>query len=1112
LFLRAGGLGGTMAPCIRILTFAGSVVFCFALIGSTAFAQTNTPGIDSISPSQGPVAGGTLVTITGSGFTADTTAKFNRNSGIGIHVLSGSQLQVTTPPLGDGAFATALAEVRVSNSNGESFAEFLYVSPTYDQIGPGDITTIAGVGNFVGDGRLATLALLEAQTTAVDTAGNIYTGEETGGRIRKIDHQSGRITTIGGTGVVGFSGDGGPATEAQFNWPNSLAVDRAGNIYIADSAANNRVRKIDAGTNIVHTIAGTGQKGYSGDGGPATQAQLYTPTGGVAVDAQGNVFVLDPGNHRIRKIDTSGIITTFAGNGTAGFSGDGGPATQAAFSYPGYLALNSQGVVYVQDYSTQRIRRIGLDGIVSTVVGGGLLDPTDGVAATQTCAAPATLAVDLQDRLLFTYGSQIWRVEASGLLSLVGGNGTSGLSSDGVMAKDAPMIPLELSVAPNGDIIVSEKEAHRIRRIDAITGLLMTVAGIGPAGIGAGGSPALAAVFGDAGPIGFDAAGNILEVESRGNQRIRRIDPSGHIFIVAGVGVGPIPGFFHEGIEALQAGMEPSGVAVDPLGDVLYSDFCSVRRVGIDGLVHTIVGPTTSIQACGFSGDGGPATGALLAEEQAGIKLDREGNIFIADHFNHRIRRVDAATGVITTFAGSGAAGRGQGGGFAGDGGPATDAMLDDPYDVAFDAKRNVCIADPGNGRVRCVDPQGVIRTVAGNGTTYSPSQAQGNPGDGGPGIAAALNPLRIAFDPAGNMYISTGSSVDNRIRKLDPNGIISTVAGISGSRGFSGDGGRALDANIDVASGLAVDSSGNILLFDGGNRRIRVVKQVAVASAVNLDQHGLTGSWYNPATSGQGFEIEVYPDLNGPGQGLLFAGWFTYDGTVAGGRRWYVLFGNVSSRGATGTLEIDEVDGGNLNGPPALNSRNVGSATIQFNDCQHGSLAYQFTDGSGRQGQVLMDRLTPNVTCSPTGDSGGAPLGYLLSGSWFNPTTNGQGLVFDINPSISTLFAAWYTFKTNGQQIGGGASQDWYTLYSSALATISANTPIDNVGIYENSGGVFNSPPVTNGVLVGTASITFQNCNSMILNYQFTGGENNGLSGSLNLQRTGPAPSGCNL
>src|SRR5690348_9894155 len=123
-----------MAPCIRILTFAGSVVFCFALIGSTAFAQTNTPGIDSISPSQGPVAGGTLVTITGSGFTADTTAKFNRNSGIGIHVLSGSQLQVTTPPLGDGAFATALAEVRVSSSNGESFAEFLYVSPTYDQI------------------------------------------------------------------------------------------------------------------------------------------------------------------------------------------------------------------------------------------------------------------------------------------------------------------------------------------------------------------------------------------------------------------------------------------------------------------------------------------------------------------------------------------------------------------------------------------------------------------------------------------------------------------------------------------------------------------------------------------------------------------------------------------------------------------------------------------------------------------------------------------------------------------------------------------------------------------------------------------------------------------
>lgn len=789
-------------------------------------AASDAPHIDSISPIQGPMAGGTVVTINGNGFAQDTAVRFNRTAGINVQIVSPSQLQVTTPRLGEGLFATALAAVRLSNASGATFTEFLYLPPTLDEIRPGDVTTIAGVGNFVGEGRLAPQAIVEAQGTAVDAAGNLYLGEENGGQVRKVD-QSGRITTIAGTGAVGFSGDGGPGIDAQFNFPMGLAIDRLGNIYIADAVQNNRVRKIDAATGIVHTIAGNGHAGYSGDGGPAVQAQLNTPTGSVAVDALGNVYVLDAGNQRVRKIDTSGIITTFAGNGTLDFSGDGGPATNASFGlYPaapgGSLALDSRGNLYVSDAANHRIRRIGLDGLVGTVVGGGSLAPFDGVVATQINIFVGGIAVDPQDRLLFTENSRIWRVEPNGLLTRLAGTGTVGLSPDGNLARNSPMVPVEISVAPNGDIFVSERPAKRIRRVDAVTGVLATAAGIGTAAIGDGGSAALAAVFEDIGNFGLDEAGNILEVEPRGTNRIRRIDPTGHIVTVAGIGVQPIQGFYREGIQALDAGMAPVSVETDASGNVFFTDFCSVRHFGSDGLVRTVAGPLTSNQSCGFSGDGGPATSAQLADEQDVLKLDAQGNVFIADLFNHRVRRVDAATGIITTFAGSGPGGSGdhQGGGLAGDGGPATQALLSGPSDVAFDSSKNICIADVGNQTVRCVDAQGIIRTVAGRGSAY--------PGDGGPGTAAALNPYRIAFDATGNMYIS--DYADGRVRKLDVNGIISTVAG-HGSRGFSGDGGPALDAEFDYGSGLTIDAQGNILLFDGENRRIRVIKQGAIVA-----------------------------------------------------------------------------------------------------------------------------------------------------------------------------------------------------------------------------------------------------------------------------------------
>jgi len=322
------------------------------------------------------------------------------------------------------------------------------------------------------------------------------------------------------------------------------------------------------------------------------------------------------------------------------------------------------------------------------------------------------------------------------------------------------------------------------------------------------------------------------------------------------------------------------------------------------------------------------------------------------------------------------------------------------------------------------------------------------------------------------------------------------------GPTGLSGGlAGYLVGPGYDEATGLGSIDVANLLAQWNPN----------IALGVNLDQHGVTGSWYDPATGGQGFEIEVYPDLNGPGQGLLFSGWFTYDATVAGGRRWYALSGNVSKTNPTATLQIFALEGGNLDAAPIVTSGSpIGQATIRFSDCVTGSLTYSFTDGSGRSGSIPLSRLTPNVTCSASGDNGAPPSDYLLSGNWFDPNTSGQGFIFDISPGIGNLFAAWYTFAANGQQLGGPASQDWYTLQSNRF--VDGGTSLQNIPIFETSGGVFDNPAPTTSVQVGNASVTFQDCDAMTLTYAFTAGINQGKDGVISLVRVGPTPAGCAL
>ena len=268
------------------------------------------------------------------------------------------------------------------DASGNIFIAATWLDEVFKADPAGNFTLVAGTGvqGFSGDGGPAANASLSVPSgVAVDTHGNLFIADSGNGRIRRVDAVTGVITTVAGSAseLPGFSGDGGPATSAVMNGPGSVALDAQGNLFIVD-AGNQRVRRVDAATGIITTVAGSGVPnaagqvagGFSGDGGPATSAQLAEPWG-VALDAHGNLFIADTGNHRIRRVDAaSGIITTVAGNGTQTFSGDGGPATSAGLVEPFSVVVDAQGNLFIGDFD--RVRRVdAATQTITTVAGDG---------------------------------------------------------------------------------------------------------------------------------------------------------------------------------------------------------------------------------------------------------------------------------------------------------------------------------------------------------------------------------------------------------------------------------------------------------------------------------------------------------------------------------------------------------------------------------------------------------------------------------------------------------------------------------------------------------------------------------------------------------------------
>jgi DNA-binding beta-propeller fold protein YncE len=647
------------------------------------------------------------------------------------------------------------------------------------------------------------------------------------------------IETIAGGGPVG---DGKPAIEARLSLPGGLLVTRAGDLLIVDFG-NHRIRHVDARTGIISTIAGTGEAGFSGDGGPAALAALSRPENAM-LDAQGNLFIVDEYNHRIRRVDArTNVISTIAGTGRKGFSGDGGRAIDAQFDQPEGIASDDAGNLYVGDTQNNRIRKIdAATGIITTVAGSGEFgvspDGTDRLQA--RFLRVARLAVDRRGNIYVadSPAHKIILIDAeTGQLRAFAGTGMEGFSGDGGSATAARLsYPDGVAVDSSGDVYWCDIGTHRVRRVNAVTGMITTVAGNGEKGISRDGLPALHSRLWSPGRLAFDHDGSLF-IADIGNARVRRIDrTSGRMWTIAGSGdIG-------DGGPARDALLAVPGDVVFYDEKLYVADYGNrrVRRVDLKTRrITTFAGGGTQ------HGSGIPATDAELLLPE-GLAVDSRGNVYIADNLANRVWQVEANTNILRVFAGSGEPG------YSGDGGRPERARLKLPGAVAVAPDGSIFIADYGNRCIRVVDTRSrSIRTLESGGgqaplAMPAVSVAAASDSlywllDGDPALyrldlrsrRPVHIPIRITYaalesrfmDLAlGRQELLVADTLAHRVLRVDRNtGAVSLVAG-SGVQAFSGDGGAAEEAALFQPGGVAVGSNGDIFIADTKNHRIRRV------------------------------------------------------------------------------------------------------------------------------------------------------------------------------------------------------------------------------------------------------------------------------------------------
>ncbi len=676
---------------------------------------------------------------------------------------------------------------------------------------------------------------------AVDKKGNIYIARRDNNVISRIDTH-GNMTRFAGTGESGFAGDGGKATEAQLKLPAGLAFDKKGNLYIADRN-NHRIRRVDTRGTIT-TIAGNGVFGFSGDGGNATEAQLNRPSG-IVVDDNGNIYFSDRSNDRIRMINSKGIITTFAGNGIDGFKGDSGPATQARLSKPFGIALDKKGNLYIADRGSNRVRKVDPQGIITTVAGdGGFFFMGDnGPAYRASVAGPTGVVVDDNGILYIAdrNNNRIRSVDTQGMIRTIAGTGQQDYNGDAEVARDTNLhLPFGVALDNDGNLLVIDRSHYRIRLIEPSRGTIKTVAGNGVKKFAGDGGPATGAKLSFPHGLIVDKDDNLL-ISDKGHYRIRRVTKDGIIQTIAGNGTR---GNIGDGLPALEASIYgATSLKLNNKGEMFIvspSGFTSViRKIDENGIMRKVLGTVSENYLASIAKSkykGKVQTGELAVITTFSDIAFDPKGNMFISDRLNHQIRKVSASGEITTIAGTGESA------YYGDGGPASEAAFRDPSFMTTDKKGNLYIADAANNMVRKIDTQGIISTVAGNGNHE-------NTGDGGPALKAGIRNIDyLAMSPAGELYIAGMNS--HIVRKVTQEGNIVTVAG-TGSQGFAGDGGPATKALLKSPTALAFDSKGNLYISDMGNNRIRKV-----------DTNGIMTTFAGTGTFGwaqDGETVEIY-------------------------------------------------------------------------------------------------------------------------------------------------------------------------------------------------------------------------------------------------------------
>lgn len=701
-----------------------------------------------------------------------------------------------------------------------------------------------GPGNADGLARYARFNY--PQDIVADGLGNFYVADSANHIIRKLAIVGAEfvVTTVAGTAGVSGTNDG-VASEALFNSPSSLAVDSSGAIYVADSE-NHTIRKLSlAGTNLVVTTIAGAPGVYGTNDGPGNEARFNLPSG-LAIDSSGNIYVADAYNSAIRKITplgTNWVVTTLAGL-SGEFGTNDGVGNTARFRAPTDLTLDDAGNIYVADTYNHAIRKVTQTGVVTTLAGlPGDNGTNDGTGLTARFACPGGIAFNSSGYLLVADGwnHTIRRVSMAGEVTTIAGLAGRFGYADGSSNMARFFFPAGLCIGGTGFALLADAWNHAIRKLSVTeTGCdVTTITGV-PEASGTNDGVGSFARFNLPHGLALTAGGSLL-VADQWNHTIRLVTPTGNVVTIAGL---PLTLGTNDGLGSAARFYRPIGVAVAADDTVYITDWFNhtVRKAVISGQYLAV---TTFAGQPGIPGtnDGTAATARFL--HPRGVATDGLGNVFIADEWNHAIRKI-TADGTVTTLAGTiGVPGTNDG--------PVALAQFNRPCAVVVDAAHNIFVADAGNHTIRKITTTGSVITFAG-----MPGIAGTNDGTG---LQARFNgPTAITLDSSGNLFVAdTGNCT---VRKVTQDGTVTTIGGLPGVKG--GVNGIGTNGLFVSPAGLAVDAAGNVYVADAGNNCIVKGTPISVEPSLVVLSCACYGTnivlWW--PTNAVGFELEYTTNL----------------------------------------------------------------------------------------------------------------------------------------------------------------------------------------------------------------------------------------------------------